>query len=111
MSCSPLLFDGLDTLPLALEVLLPQTDLVVSARHGQHVPAQAPAHAPQHSVKGQYGALPLLRLAARCRRRRPDAYRLVLRSRGNVRLGQDRWRPRHVPHPVRVAGQHLGQDV
>lgn len=38
-----LLFDILDLLPLSLEVLLPQTDFVISATHRENIAARAPA--------------------------------------------------------------------
>lgn len=41
-----LLLDILDLFPLALQVLLPQADLVVAAADGQNVTAQAPADSP-----------------------------------------------------------------
>lgn len=37
----------------------------------------------------------------------PDAYSLILRRRGDVRLRKDRWRPCNVAHPVCVTGQNL----
>lgn len=46
-----LFFDVFYFLPLALQVLFPQADLVVAAADGQYVPTQAPAHSPQHTIE------------------------------------------------------------
>lgn len=96
-------FDNLlDAFPFTLQVLLPQRDPIIPARHRQHVPAQAPADPPKHRLKTQHRALPL---TSTRRIRRPDPGRLVLRSRRNVRFLEDRRRPRDIADPVRVAGQ------
>lgn len=42
----PLLLDILDLLPLPLEVLLPQTDLVITTADGKDVAAETPANTP-----------------------------------------------------------------
>lgn len=43
--------DLLHLVPLALEILLPQRDLVVASRNRQNVAAQAPADSPEHGIK------------------------------------------------------------
>lgn len=70
-----LLFNRLDALPLAAQILLPQRDLVVCAADGQNVAAQRPADAPNRSLKVEHLAGPL---AAAGLIRGPDADRLVL---------------------------------
>lgn len=72
----PLLFNILDLLPLALEVLLPQTDLVVAPTYGKDVTAETPAHTPQNSVKFECLAAPLARVGGIGG---PDTNGLVLR--------------------------------
>jgi hypothetical protein len=98
------LLNPLNTLPLPPQILLPQTHTIIAPTNRQHIPAQAPADAPHDGVEVQHGAGPLVAGRVR-RRRRPDAHRLVLRRRRDVRLLQHRRRPRHVAHPVRVAGE------
>lgn len=81
-----LLLNVLDFLPLALQILLPQTDLVVAAADGKNVAAQTPANTPQNGVKFECLASPLVGVGSV---RGPDADGLVLRGRGNVRFGQN----------------------
>lgn len=107
LASSSLLLDRLDELPLAAQVLLPQRNLVVRAADSQHVAAQAPADPPHGRLKVEHLALPLGGAGARRSVRRPDADRLVLRRRGNVRLLENSRRPGDVAHPVRVARQRL----
>lgn len=93
-----LLLNGLDTLPSTTKPFLPQTDPVVASADGQGVAAQAPAYAPCGGIDIQLGTLPL---AAQIRRR-PDDDGLVLRGRGNVRLGEDSGRPCNIAYPIQV---------
>src|SRR3569833_4059592 len=95
---------GLNTLPVAVQVLLPQRDLVVAARNSQNVAAEAPADAPYDGLEGQHLGGPL---AGRAEVRGPDADRLVLGGRGDVALLQHRGTPGDVADPVGVAGQGL----
>lgn len=92
-----LLFDILDLLPLSLEVLLPQTDLIVASTDGQNVSTEAPANAPQNRVKLQCLAGPLARVRSV---RGPNAYGLILRGGGNIRLGENARGPRDITNPV-----------
>jgi hypothetical protein len=46
-----LFFNGLNTLPLALQVLLPQADLIFPSTDGQHISTQAPADPPQDVIE------------------------------------------------------------
>jgi hypothetical protein len=97
MRGNQLLLNVLDLLPLALQILLPQADLVVATADGKNVAAQTPADTPQNGVKFECLAGPLVGAG---RVRGPDADGLVLRGRGNVRFGQDARRPGHIPDPV-----------
>lgn len=92
-----LLLDILDFLPLALQVLLPQADLVVTTTDGKNVAAQTPASAPQNGVELECLASPLAGVGSV---RGPDADGLVLRCRGNVRFGQNAGGPGHIADPV-----------
>ena len=94
----------LHTLPLALQIFLPKTNPIIARTNSQHIPAQTPAHAPQHNLKRktlQLHTPGLTRLA------RPDAHCLILGGRSDVALLQHRRTPRHVAHPVRVSRQRL----
>lgn len=93
----PLLLDILDLLPLPLEVLLPQTDLVITTTDGKDVATETPANAPQNSVELQCLAGPLTRVGSI---RGPDANGLVLRGGGDVGLGENAGGPRHITDPV-----------
>lgn len=81
-----LFFNVLDLLPLALEVFLPQADLVVTATDSENVAAKAPADTPENGIKLECLAGPLTRVGSIGG---PDANSLILRSRGDVRLGQN----------------------
>lgn len=70
---TPLLLDRLHTLPFASQVLLPQTNLVITSADSQYVPAQAPANPPQHMIEGQDLAVPDAR-GARIGRPDPDGF-------------------------------------
>lgn len=103
-----LLFDVLHLLPFALEVLLPQANLVVSSADRKNVTARAPANTPQHAVELELLAGPLAGVrGVGC----PDANGLVLRGRRNIGLGEDARRPRDVADPVCVALQSLSGAV
>lgn len=78
---SSLFLNVLNLLPLALDILLPQADLVVTAAHSKDVAAQAPADAPEDGVELECLARPLAGVG---RIRSPNANGLILRSRGNV---------------------------
>lgn len=93
----PLLLDILDLLPLPLEVLLPQTDLVITTTDGKNVAAETPANAPQNSVELQCLAGPLARVGSI---RGPNANGLVLRGGGDVGLGENARGPCHITDPV-----------
>lgn len=81
-----LFLNVLDLLPLALEILFPQADLVVTTAHSKDVAAQAPADAPENGVELKCLTGPLAGVGCvRC----PDTDSLVLRGRGDVRLGQN----------------------
>lgn len=41
-----LLLNPLDTIPLPLQVLLPQTNFIILATDRQYIPAQTPTHPP-----------------------------------------------------------------
>lgn len=92
-----LLLDILDLLPLALQVLLPQADLVVTTADGKNVTAQTPANTPQNGIKLECLAGPLARVGSVGG---PDADGLVLGGGGNVRFGQNAGGPGHVADPV-----------
>lgn len=76
-----LFFNILDLFPLALEVLLPESDFIVATADGQDVTAQAPADTPQNRVEFENGTRPLA--GSRCVRG-PDTNSLVLGSGGDV---------------------------
>lgn len=103
-----LLLNVLHLLPLALKVLLPQADLVVTTADGEDVTAQTPAHAPEHAVKLECLASPLARVGCVGS---PDADGLILRSRGDIGFGQDTRGPSDVTDPVGVALQGLGEVI
>lgn len=122
--------DRLDALPAAGQLLLPQSDLIVTGADGQNVAAQAPARAPGDSVEVQGGLLPIActrrislarhrstssKIGGNRTERRvragPDLDGLVLRCGGDVRLGQHCRRPSDVAHPVGVTGQLAGAGV
>lgn len=70
-----LLLDIFHLLPLALEILFPQADLVVTTAHSQDVAAQAPADAPKDGVELECLTRPLSGVGCiRC----PDTDRFVL---------------------------------
>ena len=99
-----LLFDCLDALPLAPQVLLPKGHLVISPADRQNVAAQRPADPPYGRLETENLALPLTRGGrVGC----PDANGTILRRRGDVRLLQDGRGPGHVADPVGVASQGL----
>lgn len=79
--CAHLLLNILHALPLPLQILLPQTDLVITPRHGEDIAAQAPANAPQDGIELEHGRFPDVGLGGR---RDPDPDRLVLRGGGDV---------------------------
>ena len=108
MARPELLLDILHLLPLSLEVLLPQANLVIASAHSKDVPAGAPAHPPQNAVELELLASPLAGVG---RIRGPDANGFILRGRGDVRLGQDARGPSNVAHPVGVALQRLNRVV
>lgn len=97
MRGNQLLLDVLDLLPLPLQILLPQADLVVAAADGKNVAAQTPANAPQNGIELECLAGPLAGVGSV---RGPDADGLVLRGRGDVRFGQNAGRPGHITDPV-----------
>ena len=103
-----LLLYPLDAVPLPLQVLLPQANLVVASADGQDVPAQTPAHPPQHGVEVGDRRLPLVRTGGVAR---PYPDRLVLRRRGDVGFLQHGGRPGHIPDPVGVAGEFFDGGV
>jgi hypothetical protein len=72
---TPLFLNSLNTLPLAPQILLPQTNLVITSADSQDIPAQAPANPPQNMIKSQNLAIPYSRSAGI---RSPDSNRLVL---------------------------------
>ena len=99
-----------------------------TARNGEHVARDAPAHTPHDVAEPSLALLPLL-LALRRRVRparvehrprpraprvllRPHAHGLVLPGRGEVGLADaDRGGPRDVAHPVRVAREEVLRGV
>ena len=99
-----------------------------TARDGEHVARDAPAHTPHDVAEPSLALLPLL-LALRRRVRparvehrprpraprvllRPHAHGLVLPGRGEVGLADaDRGGPRDVAHPVRVAREEVLRGV
>ena len=97
-----LLLNCLNTLPLALQVLLPQANLIIASRHRQDVAAQTPADSPYNSVELDLLAAPLSRPA---RIGGPDSDSLILRRRSDIALLQHAWAPRYVSDPVTVALQ------
>lgn len=103
-----LLFNVLHLLPLALKVLFPQANLVVSSTDRKNVSTRAPADTPQHAVELELLAGPLAGVrGVRC----PDPDGFVLRGRRDVRLGEDARRPRDITDPVCVAFQRLSGAV
>lgn len=97
-----LLFDILHLLPLSLEVLLPQANLVVSSTDGKNVSARAPANPPQDAVELELLAGPLAWVrCVGC----PDTDGLVLRGGRDIGLGEDAGRPGDITDPVGVAFQ------
>ena len=61
LSCFPpviLLFNRLDALPSAAQLLLPQTNPVVPGAHSKNVAAQTPAHAPCNRLDVEDCGLP-----------------------------------------------------
>lgn len=99
-----LILHGLDTLPLATQVLLPQRDLVIAATNSEHVTAETPADTPDSGIEAQDLAGPLALVGSIAR---PDAHRPVLRRGRDVALLQHGRAPGHVAHPVGVAGEGL----
>mmetsp|Transcript_9527 Transcript_9527/g.22538 ORF Transcript_9527/g.22538 Transcript_9527/m.22538 type:complete len:238 (+) Transcript_9527:52-765(+) len=97
----PSVVDVADLVPLTVERLLPERDLVVPRGHGEKVARDRPAHTPNRRVEGlaQPGRLP-----------RPAGFSLgpyqdgaVLRAAGDhVARNARARRPRDVPHPVFV---------
>lgn len=81
-----LLLNVLYLLPLSLQILFPQADLVVSSTDSKDVSTRAPANPPQDSVEFQLLAGPLAGI--RCIRG-PDPHSLILRRRGDIGLGQN----------------------
>lgn len=99
-----LVLEAVDASPLALEVLLPQRDLVVARADGQDVAAQRPADAPDRGVKLlEHARLPDARVG---RVAGPDADGAVLGRAGDVALLQDGGAPVDVEDPVGVAREH-----
>lgn len=76
-----LFLNVLHLLPLALKILFPQADLVITTAHGKDVAAQAPAGAPQNSVELKCLTGPLTWVG---RIGCPDTNSFVLGGRGNV---------------------------
>lgn len=103
-----LLLDVLYLVPLSFEILLPQTDLVVSAAHSKNISGWAPANSPSNGVKLELLAIPLARVRPI---RGPNPNGLILRCRGNVRFGENAGRPGNVANPVGVPFQRLGHRV
>ena len=95
-------------MPFPLQVLLPQGDLVVASTDSQHVPAQTPAHPPQHGVELQDGRFPLVGMG---RVAGPYPDRLVLRRGGYVGFLEHGGRPGHVADPIGVASEFFDGRV
>mmetsp|Transcript_18365 Transcript_18365/g.30631 ORF Transcript_18365/g.30631 Transcript_18365/m.30631 type:complete len:268 (-) Transcript_18365:353-1156(-) len=97
---------GREPRPGPVQPLLPERDLVVAGRDGQHVPRDRPAHAPDGRVE------PVHQLGApgrRLRGLRPHVAGAVLGARGDQVAGQPAGgRPGHVAHPVPVRVLLLG---
>jgi hypothetical protein len=83
---SNLLLNVLYLLPLSFQIFFPQTDLVVPSTYSKDVSTRAPANPPQDSVEFQLLAGPLA--GVRCVSG-PNPHSLILRRRGDIRLGQD----------------------
>lgn len=63
LSLIPSLFNRLDNLPSALQLLLPQADSVIPTRYSQDIPSHTPAHPPHHNIQVQLFTLPRIRIA------------------------------------------------
>lgn len=71
-----ILFEFTDAFPFTLRIFLPQRDLVVAARDGQHIAGQRPAHSPDHIR--ELGSQALLDPLRRRGILSPDEHRLIL---------------------------------
>jgi len=97
-----LFLNPLDTIPLPLQILLPQTNLIIPPANRQHIPAQTPAHPPQHSVEIQHGGFPVIGGGGVGG---PYSDGLVLGGGGDVGFLEDGGGPGDVADPVGVAGE------
>ena len=105
----PLLFNNTSGLPLSLEILLPQGNLVVTTRNSQNVARQRPANSP-NNVRELLVAQKLLlpgTITLLC----PDDDSSILWGGRNVWLGQNRRRPGNITNPVLVALKLALDDI
>lgn len=95
------------TLPLAAQVLLPESDLVVAARDSKDVATQRPAHTPDNISEllvAESLLLPGRAGGILC----PDQHSLVLRTAGQVVLGESNVGcPGNIANPVSVSLERL----
>ena len=103
-----LLLNPLHTIPLPLQILLPQTDLIIPSTHRQHIPTQTPAHPPQYGVEVQNRGFPIVGTG---RVRGPYSDGLVLGGGGDVGFLKDGGRPGDVADPISVAEEGDGGGV
>ena len=76
------LLNSLHTLPPTPQLLLPQTNPIITPTNRQHIPRHTPTDPPHHNIKIQRLALPRPRIAhLPTRRQRPNPNRMILRRR------------------------------
>lgn len=93
---------GRNTLPRALQVLLPERHIAVTRRHSENVSRDRPRNTPHRRREGlHFSRCP----GSRGLRLRPDHHTSVLRTAGDdIARHARRGRPGYVSHPVRVPG-------